>query len=190
MSQIETGKSKNGKRNAITPPSPAHERGAGGEGSSSAVERLLGDIDPKVARVLDRALAGEDISVEEGTALLDAQGSANVNAIALAADDLRRRTVGDVVTYIINRNINFTNVCIKHCTFCAFSRGHREEEAYYLPVEEIVRRAREAWDMGATEVCIQAGLPPKMKGDYYIELTRAIKKELPELHIQDRKSVV
>jgi FO synthase subunit 2 len=133
--------------------------------------------------VLDRALAGDDVSVDEAVALLDAEGSANTNAIVLAADDLRRRTVGDVVTYIINRNINFTNVCIKHCTFCAFSRGHREEEAYYLPEEEIVRRAREAWEMGATEVCIQAGLPPKMKGDYYIELTRAIKKALPEIHI-------
>jgi len=149
----------------------------------TSFDRLLSGIDRLVARVLDRALAGEDISVDEGTALLEADGSANVNAIVLAADDLRRRTVGDVVTYIINRNINFTNVCIKHCTFCAFSRGHREEEAYYLPVEEIVRRAREAWELGATEVCIQAGLPPKMKGDYYIELTRAIKKELPELHI-------
>jgi len=153
------------------------------EGLSGAVDRLLGEVDSGVAHVLDRALAGEDISVEEGTSLLEAQGSANMNAIVLAADDLRRRTVGDVVTYIINRNINFTNVCIKHCTFCAFSRGHREEEAYYLPVEEIVRRAREAWELGATEVCIQAGLPPKMKGDYYLELTRAIKKELPEIHI-------
>src|SRR5207253_10898020 len=149
----------------------------------TSLDRLFSEIDPDVARILDRALAGEDISVEDGTTLLEAEGSPNVNAIALAADDLRRRTVGDVVTYIINRNINFTNVCIKHCTFCAFSRGHREEEAYYLPVEEIVRRAREAWELGATEVCIQAGLPPKMKGDYYIELTSAIKKELPELHI-------
>jgi 7,8-didemethyl-8-hydroxy-5-deazariboflavin synthase CofH subunit len=158
-------------------------RNSKNESLNGALERLLGEIDPGVARVLDRALAGQDISVEEATALLEAQGSANVNAIVLAADDLRRRTLGDVVTYIINRNINFTNVCIKHCTFCAFSRGHREEEAYYLPVEEIVRRAREAWELGATEVCIQAGLPPKMKGDYYIELTRAIKKELPDLHI-------
>jgi 2-iminoacetate synthase ThiH len=126
------------------------------EGLSGAVDRLLGEVDSGVAHVLDRALAGDDISVEEGTSLLEAQGSASVNAIVLAADDLRRRTVGDVVTYIINRNINFTNVCIKHCTFCAFSRSHREEEAYYLPVEEIVRRAREAWELGATEVCIQA----------------------------------
>jgi FO synthase subunit 2 len=150
---------------------------------SAATERLLGDIDPEVARALDRALSGEDISEDEAVTLLDAEGSANTNAIVLAADDLRRRTVGDVVTYVINRNINFTNVCIKHCTFCAFSRGHREEEAYYLPEEEIVRRAREAWEMGATEVCIQAGLPPKMKGDYYVQLTRAIKKELPDIHI-------
>jgi 7,8-didemethyl-8-hydroxy-5-deazariboflavin synthase CofH subunit len=149
----------------------------------ASLERLLSDIEPGVARVLDRALAGDDISVDDAVTLFDADGSANVNAMVIAADDLRRRTVGDVVTYVINRNINFTNVCIKHCTFCAFSRTHREEEAYYLPEEEIVRRAREAWEMGATEVCIQAGLPPKMKGDYYIELTRAIKKELPEMHI-------
>ena len=163
-------------------PAPAHGRGAGGEGFPSAIERLLGAIDRDVARILDRALAGEDISVEEATTLLEAEGSPNVNAIALAADDLRRRTAGNVVTYIINRNINFTNVCIKHCTFCAFSRGHREEEAYYLPVEEIVRRAREAWELGATEVCIQAGLPPKMKGDYYIELTRRRCSTAPSAH--------
>jgi 7,8-didemethyl-8-hydroxy-5-deazariboflavin synthase CofH subunit len=155
--------------------SPTHLR--------ASLDRFLSDIDLPVARVLDRALAGEDISVDDAVTLFDAEGSANVNAMVVAADDLRRRTVGDVVTYIINRNINFTNVCIKHCTFCAFSRTHREEEAYYLPEEEIVRRAREAWEMGATEVCIQAGLPPKMKGDYYIELTRAIKKELPDIHI-------
>jgi FO synthase subunit 2 len=148
-----------------------------------ASERLLGTIDRDVAHVLDRSLSGQDITVDEAVGLLDAQGSANTNAIAMAADDLRRRTVGDVVTYIINRNINFTNVCIKHCTFCAFSRTHREEEGYYLPTEEIVRRAQEAWDLGATEICVQAGLPPKMKGDYYIDLTRAIKKELPEMHI-------
>jgi 7,8-didemethyl-8-hydroxy-5-deazariboflavin synthase CofH subunit len=149
----------------------------------TSLDRLLSDIHPEVARVLDRALAGEDISVDEAVTLFDAEGSANTNAIVLVADDLRRRTVGDAVRYVINRNINFTNVCIKHCTFCAFSRTHREEEGYYLPESEIVRRAREAWEMGATEVCIQAGLPPKMKGDYYIELTRAIKKELPDIHI-------
>ena len=103
--------------------------------------------------------------------------------MVMVADDLRRRTVGDVVTYVVNRNINFTNVCIKRCGFCAFSRDFREEEGYLLPVEEIIRRAREAWEYGATEVCIQAGLPPKMEGDLYIRLCEAINKELPDMHI-------
>lgn len=145
-------------------------------------ERLLGSIDREVAKVLDHALAGGDISADEGTRLFEARGR-EINAIVLAADELRRRSVGDVVTYVINRNINFTNVCIKRCGFCAFSRGHREEEGYYLPVEEVVRRAREAWELGATEVCIQAGLPPKMKGSYYIDLTAAIKEDLPDIHL-------
>src|SRR5207245_6909266 len=78
---------------------------------------------------------------------------------------------------------NFTNVCIKHCTFCAFSRDHREEEGYFLPVAEVVRRAQEARELGATEVCIQAGLPPKLDGRYYIDLARAITTALPDLHI-------
>ncbi|MEK7814937.1 MAG: 5-amino-6-(D-ribitylamino)uracil--L-tyrosine 4-hydroxyphenyl transferase CofH, partial [Chloroflexota bacterium] len=95
----------------------------------------------------------------------------------------RRRTVGDVVTYVVNRNINFTNVCIKRCGFCAFSRDYREEEGYFLPFEEVIRRAKEAWDYGATEVCIQAGLPPQMEGDLYIKLCQAIKQELPDIHI-------
>jgi len=96
---------------------------------------------------------------------------------------MRRRQVGDIVTYVVNRNINFTNVCIKHCTFCAFSREYREEQGYFLPMEEIVRRAQEAVDMGATEVCMQAGLPPKMDGRLYVDLTRAVKKALPDLHV-------
>ncbi len=88
--------------------------------------------------------------------------------------------MGDAVTFVVNRNINFTNVCIKHCGFCAFSRDHREEEGYLLPIDEVVRRAREAWELGATEVCIQAGLPPKLDGRFYIDLTRALKRRAPE----------
>jgi FO synthase subunit 2 len=103
--------------------------------------------------------------------------------VASVADELRRRQAGDVVTYVVNRNINFTNVCIKHCTFCAFSRDHRAEQGYLLPMPEVVRRAREAWRYGATEVCIQAGLPPKMDGWLYVELCKAIKQELPGMHI-------
>ena len=96
---------------------------------------------------------------------------------------MRRRRVGDIVTYVVNRNINFTNVCIKRCGFCAFSRDHREEEGYFLPVNEVIRRAKEAWDLGATEVCVQAGLPPQMEGDLYIKLCETIKSELPEIHV-------
>jgi FO synthase subunit 2 len=106
-----------------------------------------------------------------------------MNTLVLVADELRRRSVGNTVTYVINRNINFTNVCIKRCGFCAFSRDFREEEGYFLPIEEIVRRAKEAWKLGATEVCIQAGLPPKMDGHLYIDICDAIKKELPDIHI-------
>jgi FO synthase subunit 2 len=120
--------------------------------------------------------------VDDALALAQAEGR-DLHAVALVADALRERQVGDIVTYVVNRNINFTNVCIKHCTFCAFSRDHREEEGYFLPIEEVVRRAEEAADMGATEVCIQAGLPPKLDGRYYIDLTRAIKRALPAMHI-------
>jgi len=108
---------------------------------------------------------------------------AALHAVCLVADELRRRAVGDVVTYVVNRNINFTNVCIKRCGFCAFSRGHREEQGYFLPLGELVRRAKEAWALGATEVCIQAGLPPKMDGSLYLDVCRAIKAELPDMHI-------
>ena len=139
-------------------------------------------VDREVARILDRALDGADISVDEAVTLFGAHGP-SLTATIQTADELRRRTVGDVVTYVINRNINFTNVCIKHCGFCAFSRDHREEEGYFLPMEEVVRRAREAYDLGAREVCVQAGLPPKMDGYYYVDLTKAIKREMPDMHI-------
>jgi 7,8-didemethyl-8-hydroxy-5-deazariboflavin synthase CofH subunit len=139
-------------------------------------------VEREVARILDRALGGADISVDEAVTLFGTHGP-SLTATIQTADELRRRTVGDVVTYVINRNINFTNVCIKHCGFCAFSRDHREEAGYFLPLEEVVRRAREAYDLGAREVCVQAGLPPKMDGYYYVDLTKAIKREMPDMHI-------
>ena len=147
-----------------------------------SLESLIGTLQPAVAGVLDRALAGEDITVDEAVALFDATGP-EFNALGMVADELRRRTVGDIVTYVVNRNINFTNVCIKRCGFCAFSRDYREEEGYFLPVSEIIRRAEEARSYGATEVCVQAGLPPQMEGDLYIQLCRAISEDLPDMHI-------
>ena len=155
---------------------------SGREGQSLEMEAMLRDVSTPVARVLGRALEGSDLTVEESLLLFQATG-AELTATVRTADELRRQTVGDRVTYVVNRNINFTNVCIKQCGFCAFSRDFRQEEGYFLPTEEIVRRAKEAWELGATEVCIQAGLPPQMEGDLYIRLTRAIKEALPEIHI-------
>ncbi|HEV8675152.1 MAG TPA: 5-amino-6-(D-ribitylamino)uracil--L-tyrosine 4-hydroxyphenyl transferase CofH [Methylomirabilota bacterium] len=143
---------------------------------------LFQGVGRPVRDALARALDGAEVSVADGLALAEVTGR-ELHALALVADELRACQAGDVVTYVVNRNVNFTNVCIKHCTFCAFSRDHREEEGYFLPVEEIVRRAREAWELGATEVCIQAGLPPKLDGRFYIDLCRAIKRELPDLHL-------
>jgi 5-amino-6-(D-ribitylamino)uracil---L-tyrosine 4-hydroxyphenyl transferase len=147
-----------------------------------ALESLFKNADPIVAGALDQALSGKDVSVDEAIALFDSTGL-EMNLLVAVADELRRRAVGDTVTYVVNRNINFTNVCIKQCGFCAFSRDFREEEGYFLPNEEIVRRAKEAASLGATEVCIQAGLPPKMDGHLYVDICNAVKKELPDIHI-------
>ncbi len=146
------------------------------------LDSLLKGIDPLISSTLDRALSDKEISENEAVELFDSNG-AEMNVIVLVADELRRRTVGNNVTYVINRNINFTNVCIKRCGFCAFSRDFREEEGYFLPIEEIVKRAKEASELGATEICIQAGLPPKMEGHLYIDICNAVKKELPNIHI-------
>tara|TARA_A100001037_G_scaffold306832_1_gene356575 strand:- start:11162 stop:12505 length:1344 start_codon:yes stop_codon:yes gene_type:complete len=146
------------------------------------IDSLFGKISWDVASILDKALCGTDISPEEGARLLGTTGM-EYTATCAVADELRERTNGNLVTYVVNRNINFTNVCIKRCGFCAFSRDFRQEEGYFLPVSEIILRAKEAMEYGATEVCIQAGLPPQMEGDLYVKLCQALKEELPELHI-------
>ncbi len=148
----------------------------------SSIEDALSGCGTEITATLQKSLEGREVSVDEGERLF---GVTNVelDATVAVADELRRRVAPEHVTYVVNRNINFTNVCVKRCGFCAFSRGHRAEEGYYLPVEEIVRRATEAWSLGATEVCVQAGLPPRMKGSLYIDLCRAIKTELPGIHI-------
>ena len=142
----------------------------------------ISECDAAVASILEKALGGGEVDVQEADRLFTVTG-ANLRATLAAADHLRRQRLGERVTYVVNRNINFTNVCVKRCGFCAFSRGHRAEEGYFLPVEEVVRRAKEAWDLGATEVCVQAGLPPRMKGSLYIDLCRAIKAEVAGIHV-------
>jgi FO synthase subunit 2 len=148
----------------------------------SMIDSLLKNADPIVASTLDRALSGKDIAIDEAVKLFDSTGL-EMSLSVMVADELRKRTLGDYTTYVVNRNINFTNVCIKQCGFCAFSRDFREEEGYFLPTEEIVRRAQEAANLGATEICIQAGLPPKMDGHLYIDICKAVKKDLPDIHI-------
>jgi 7,8-didemethyl-8-hydroxy-5-deazariboflavin synthase CofH subunit len=143
---------------------------------------LLDNVTPAVRTILSRALDGEEISWQEALTLCETAG-VDFQATVVAADELRRRQTGDVVTYVINRNVNFTNVCVKHCGFCAFSRAYRSEQGYFLPMDEITRRVQEAAELGATEVCMQAGLPPDMDGNLYIDLTRAVKKALPGIHI-------
>jgi FO synthase subunit 2 len=143
---------------------------------------MLKDIDPVVSETLNQALDSKSISIKQAVELLLTKGT-DMIMTTMVADRLRRNKVGDRVTFVINRNINFTNVCIKRCGFCAYSRDFRNEEGYFLPITEVVRRAAEAWKLGATEICIQAGLPPKMDGLLYVDICRAIKKELPDIHI-------
>ena len=148
----------------------------------SLLESLLKNADPLISDILNHALDEKEISVSEATRLFYAKGL-DFHLVGMVADELRKRRVGDIVTYVINRNINFTNVCIKQCGFCAFSRDFREEEGYFLPTDEIVRRAREARTLGATEVCVQAGLPPDMDADTYENICRAIKEQVGDIHI-------
>jgi 5-amino-6-(D-ribitylamino)uracil---L-tyrosine 4-hydroxyphenyl transferase len=145
-------------------------------------DSIIKNIDPVISHILNRVIDGNHISEEETTELFNSNGI-ELNIIVMVANHLCKRKKKDIVTYVINRNINFTNVCIKRCGFCAFSRDFREEEGYYLPIEEIVRRAKEAEKFGATEVCIQAGLPPRMDGMLYVDICNAIKKEVPDIHI-------
>ncbi|MGD9672472.1 MAG: 5-amino-6-(D-ribitylamino)uracil--L-tyrosine 4-hydroxyphenyl transferase CofH [Candidatus Nitrosocosmicus sp.] len=147
-----------------------------------SIEKLFKNLDPEISSILDKVLDNKEITTKETIQLFESTSS-NLTAISLVADELRSRKNGDKVTYVINRNINFTNVCVKQCGFCAFSRDFRMEEGYMLPIEEIVRRAKEAWNLGATEICIQAGLPPNMDGMLYIDICKAIKMAIPDIHI-------
>jgi FO synthase subunit 2 len=146
------------------------------------LDSIIENIDPIISDILNRVIDGNQISEDETTELFNSNGI-ELNLIVIVANHLCKRKKRDIVTYVINRNINFTNVCIKRCGFCAFSRDFREEEGYVLPIAEIVRRAKEAEKFGATEVCIQAGLPPKMDGMLYVDICNAIKKEIPDIHI-------
>ena len=135
-----------------------------------------------VQESLDAVLRGEELSFEQGLELATADEH-TLQALIAVADYLRRETVGETITYVVNRNINFTNVCFVGCSFCGFGRGPAAPDAYSLSFEEVVRRAQEAWDCGATEVCIQGGLPRDLDGYFYRDLLRTIKRAIPAMHV-------
>jgi len=136
----------------------------------------------EIREILHAAASGEELTFEQGLILATAEGSA-LEALVVFADQLRRETVGHAITYVVNRNINFTNVCFVGCSFCGFGRGPGAADAYSLSFGEVVRRVCEAWERGATEVCVQGGLPRDLDGFFYRDLLRAIKRAIPEMHV-------
>ncbi len=153
-------------------------QGSPPEGLAAASER--------VRPILERSLAGTAPSVPELTTLLGAQGD-DVDAIAFAADLLRSERVGDTVTYVVNRNINYTNVCYFRCGFCAFSKGPRSlnlrGDPYLMSIDEVVERTTEAAERGATEVCLQGGIHPEFTGQFYVDVLHGIKEAAPTMHV-------
>jgi FO synthase len=139
-----------------------------------------------IKTIIAKALAAEALTEAEVTRLFQARGD-EFSAVCVAANELRQRVNGDVVSYAVNRNINYTNICYFRCQFCAFSKGKLSENLrgtpYDLGLDEIVRRAQEAWERGATEVCMQGGIHPEYTGDTYLNICRAIKSVLPNMHI-------
>src|ERR1700678_3756679 len=138
-----------------------------------------------IRSALERVLETQDgvcLTEEECCGLANCDG-ANLLALLVAADTLRRDLVGNIFTYVVNRNINFTNVCFVGCKFCAFSRGARESDAYFLSLEQMAEKATEAWKIGATEVCIQGGLPHGLPPFHYRDILRAVKQAVPGMHI-------
>ncbi|HVK22322.1 MAG TPA: bifunctional FO biosynthesis protein CofGH, partial [Actinokineospora sp.] len=127
--------------------------------------------------------ATADLSTDDALVLLSAQQGAEIDALAALADGLRRDAVGDEVTYVVTRNINFTNVCYTGCRFCAFAQRRTDADAFSLSLEQVADRAQEAWDLGATEVCMQGGIDPELPGSAYFDLAAAVKRRVPDMHV-------
>jgi 7,8-didemethyl-8-hydroxy-5-deazariboflavin synthase CofH subunit len=144
----------------------------------SAVARAT----PPIAALLQKSLNGGELGFDEGVSLGSVAGD-DLVALVKVADELRRRTVGDNITYVVNRNLNFTNVCFVGCAFCGFSRGPKAKDAYFHSTETLIAKSQDAVALGATEVCIQGGLPRDLNGNYYAHLLRDIHAAMPDLHL-------
>jgi 7,8-didemethyl-8-hydroxy-5-deazariboflavin synthase CofH subunit len=142
-------------------------------------------LTPAFRAALEQVLETQDgraLSREQSLLLANAEGD-DLLGLLVAANDLRRELVGNLVTYVVNRNINFTNICFVGCKFCAFSRGPRESDTYFLTPDQVAEKAKQAWDLGASEVCIQGGLPHGLPPFYYRDILRAVKSVTPRMHI-------
>jgi FO synthase len=148
---------------------------------SDVASRLSSPIRSSLEKILERQ-NGSELSLEECYALAESEGD-DLLGLLVAANVLRAELVGNIVTYVVNRNINFTNICFVGCKFCAFSRGPREADTYFLTLEQMGEKAIEAWRLGATEVCIQGGLPRDLPKFHYRDILRAVKKAVPRMHI-------
>ena len=148
-------------------------------------EEAAKSTSPAIRSALERVLEMQDGAclTDEEQLGLARSSSADLVALLVAADTLRRDVVGNIVTYVVNRNINFTNVCFVGCKFCAFSRGPREGDAYFHSLEDMARKTKEARKLGATEVCIQGGLPRDLPPFYYRDILRAVKDAVPDIHV-------
>ena len=161
------------------------------EDRRSDFDDVYGDwsaLEVKAAPKLDTDVAAalrkepEDLTEKDVLSLLTAEGP-DLEAVVQWADDVRRDTVGDEVTFVVNRNVNFTNVCYTGCRFCAFAQRRTDADAYTLSLEEVEERAREAWAVGATEICMQGGIDPTLPGTAYLDLAKAIKRGAPDIHL-------
>jgi FO synthase len=153
------------------------------ERRAGAPERLDRDVAAALAAVERAAACGRvDLGEEHALALAHADGP-DLRALCALADDLRREATGDLVTYVVTRNVNFTNVCYTGCRFCAFAQRKTDADAYTLSLDEVGRRAEEAWAAGATEICMQGGIHPDLPGSAYVELAREIKRRVPGIHV-------
>jgi FO synthase len=146
------------------------------------LQNSLSQCSAEVRECLEASRASHEPSFEQGLLLASANGH-DLEALVSFADTLRREAIGDAITYVVNRNINFTNVCFVGCSFCGFGKGPAAPDAYSLSPDDVVRKAREAWDTGATEVCIQGGLPRDLDGFFYRDILRAIKRAIPAMHV-------
>ena len=146
---------------------------------------VVGRVSYAVRDTLETALTRQDgasLSREQALQLAYAEGD-DLTGLLVAANELRGELAGNIVTYVVNRNINFTNICFVGCKFCAFSRGPRESDTYFLSPDEVAQKAMEAANLGATEVCIQGGLPHGLPPFYYRDILRAVKGAVPNMHI-------